>query len=444
MRRKKKYDLTDQIPQPAYIRNLSHDGRGIADIASKTTFISGALLGENVLFTYTKKHSRFDEGKISEVIQPSVHRVTPKCAHFGTCGGCSLQHLDTTQQILLKQQTLLEQLQHFAQITPTEVVPPLQGISWEYRRKARLGVRYVEKKQKMLVGFREKDSRYLADIDQCEVLHPSVGQLITPLKDFLTTLEDYQTIPQIEVSIGDDATALIVRHLDILSSADQDKLRAFAQQHQLHIYLQPGNYDTVHKLWPEDQILRLSYRLPDQDLTLRFHPTDFVQVNADINRRLVTRAMEWLKPEKNDIVLDLFCGLGNFSLPLAQLAKQVIGVEGDKAMVERAAENALYNQITNATFYAANLMEDFSTASWAQLPFNKLLIDPPRTGAKEVIAQLPHFKHVTELLYISCNPATLARDAGDLAKQGFILQKVGVIDMFPHTAHVESMALFRR
>lgn len=433
-----------QEPQLAHIETLSHDGRGIAHLQGKTIFISGALAGEEVMFTYTNKRSRFDEGTTVEVRSPSPHRVTPQCAHFSICGGCSMQHMSAEQQIALKQQTLLEQFKHFAHCCPREIVPPLQGPLWGYRRKARLGVRYVDKKQKLLVGFREKSSRYLAELDSCEVLHPSVGQLITPLREFLVTLERFKEIPQIEVAIGDDITALVFRHLEALGAEDQLKLQHFAAQHQLQLYLQPGNYQTIHRIWPNDDNPWLSYQLPDHQLTLRFQPADFVQVNGEINRALVNCALAWLEPTRDDTILDLFCGLGNFSLPLARYAKQVIGVEGDEMMVQRAAENAAFNQIDNATFYAANLATSIANTTWTLSPFNKLLIDPPRTGALEVIAALSGFKHLERIVYVSCNPATLARDAGELVKQGYVLDKVRVVDMFPHTDHVESIALFTR
>jgi len=333
-------------------------------------------------------------------------------------------------------------LAHFGGIQPKEILPPLTVPIWGYRRKARLGVKYVAKKAKVLVGFREKNGRYLADIEQCEVLHPKIGLLLSELQQLIFNLAARQTIPQIEMAMGDEECALVFRHMEILSDADKNQLIHFGQLHQLQIFLQPGGVETIYPLWPEVP-KPLSYALPDFDLELQFKPSDFTQVNVDINRRMVSYALELLAPTSEERVLDLFCGLGNFTLPLARRCKEVVGVEGDEPMVKRGYENAKLNNIDNVAFYAANLAADFSSAPWARQGFDKILLDPPRTGALEVIQHLPAFG-ASRIVYVSCNPATLARDAGVLASQGYRLIKAGVMDMFPHTRHVESIAVFEK
>lgn len=434
--------MSKQANPVTFVTKFSHDGRGIAAINGKTTFIDGALPNEEVSFIYTSRKSKYDEAKLNEVLKPSPLRAEPQCQHFTVCGGCSMQHIAPEAQIQLKQQMLLEQLSHFGGAEPDEILPPLTGPVWGYRRKARLGAKHVVKKGKVLVGFREKNGRYLADIERCEVLHPKVGTLITQLQALIANLVANDSIPQIEMAMGDDECALVFRHMEPLGEPDLAQLKAFAAQHQLQFFLQPGGVETIHPLWPE-QPKPLSYTLPDFNLTLYFQPADFTQVNIAINRRMVSHALTLLAPTKEDRVLDLFCGLGNFTLPLATLCKEVVGVEGDGAMVTRGYENAALNNITNASFYAANLAEDFSGAAWAKQGFDKILLDPPRTGALELIQYLPAFG-ASRIVYVSCNPATLARDAGMLANQGYRLTKVGVMDMFPHTRHVESIAVFEK
>ncbi len=450
MARKRRKQLPAE-PFRAQITALSHDGRGIAHIEGKTTFIIGALPGEDILFKYTKQRGSHDEGQVVEVLKASDERAEPACPHFLICGGCRLQHMNSTLQIAEKQKTLLEQLQHFAKLQPQEILTPLTGPQWAYRRKARLGVRYVHGKGRVLVGFREYNGRYLADMHVCKVLHPAVGERLTALSELIATLSIYQDIPQIEVAIGEqnntDEVALNIRHLKEFTHDDIEKLIAFAQQYDFQIYLQSKGIDTIQRLWPEIQNgekQRLHYHLPDFNLELLFHPSDFTQVNADINRAMVTCAIDFLDPQADEHILDLFCGLGNFSLALATRAATVTGVEGDSAMVKRAQENAAHNDITNAVFYAADLFADFTSAVWAQQKYAKLLIDPPRTGALEICQQIPIFAP-QRIVYVSCNPATLARDAGILVNEhGYHLRKTGVMDMFPHTQHVESIAVFER
>ncbi len=422
----------------AVITGMSHDGRGIARINGKTVFVDGALSGEEVEFVYTRKRAKFDEAKVSEIITSSPHRVVPRCAHFGMCGGCSLQHLSSEEQLALKQQTLLEQLQHFGNLQPEQLLPPLTAPVWGYRRKARLGVKFVIKKGRVLVGFREKNGRFLADLASCEILHDSVGKNILALSELIASLQAYQSIPQIEVAVGDSTTALIFRHMEPLSTADLTKLEQFGGQHDMHIYLQPKGPDSVTLLYPEGPKY-LSYNLDATEL--QFYPTDFTQVNADINKQLAARVIELLEPQENDDILDLFCGLGNFTLPLAQHCRQIVGIEGSDEMVQRANHNAQHNNITNTEFYCADLTVDSIAALWAQRKYAKILLDPPRIGAMAIVKDLAKFA-AQKVLYISCNPATLARDADIIVQQGYKLKYAGVMDMFPHTSHVEAIALF--
>lgn len=427
----------------AEVYALSHDGRGIATVDSKTTFISGALPNETVTYRITQKHSNYNEANTLDIISASNERVTPPCQHFGLCGGCSLQHMNAELQMQMKQQTLLDQLKHFGNVTPENILAPLNAQSIGYRRKARLGVKFVIKKDKLLVGFREKSSNYLAELESCVVLHPKVGKQFKELSELILSLELYKQIPQIEVAIGDTAAALVFRHLETLSEEDKNKLKAFGAKYEFHIYLQPNPPQAITKLWPEDQNERISYTLPDDGLEFLFHPLDFTQINLEMNRLMVKQAITLLDVQANETVLDLFCGIGNFTLPLAKRAKQVIGIEGGTEMVNRAHGNANHNQINNVEFYAANLMEPPTQAAWMQSQYDKILLDPPRAGAKEII---PYFKqfNAKKIVYVSCNPATLARDAGELHQLGYKLTHAGIMNMFPHTSHIEAMAVFEK
>lgn len=434
-----------EIPEVVLtIKSLSHDGRGIAHVNDKITFISGALPGETLKCKLTKRHSRFNEGIAVEVITASENRVTPLCPHFDICGGCSLQHMNIEEQLVFKQNTLLEQLKHFGQVEPKSVLPPISGNPWGYRRKARLGVRYVRKKERLLVGFREKFSNFLADIHECPVLHKSVGMHIEDLSKLISSLQQYEHIAQIEVAISDNETALIFRHLEPLPESDKDHLITFAKMHKLQIYLQPNPPEAIQKLWPTDDNNRLSYALHEYNLEMKFYPTDFTQVNSEINQHMVHQAIALLDPQPTDTILDLFCGLGNFTLPIAQRAKHVIGIEGSHEMVLRARDNALHNNIHNTEFYAANLMEPSPHQTWMQKKYDKILLDPPRSGAQEIIDCFKNFSANT-VVYVSCNPATLARDAKKLVSEhGYKLKTTGIINMFPHTSHIEAIALFEK
>lgn len=433
-----------QEPLFAEVHSLSHDGRGIATLNNKTTFISGALPHETVTYKMTQKRSHYNEAETLEIITPSPKRITPPCSHFGLCGGCSLQHMSAEIQLELKQHTLLDQLKHFGKVIPESVIAPLNADITRYRRKARLGVKFVIKKNKVLVGFREKSSRYLADLEQCVVLHPSVGERLVALSQLVASLEAKCHIPQIEVAIGDSDAALVFRHMQPLSAADKEKLISFGKNDHFHIYLQPNSPEPVHKIWPQDNVERLTYTLPDYQLEFLFHPLDFTQINLEMNRIMVKQAIDLLELQPDETVLDLFCGIGNFTLPIAKQVKQVIGIEGSEEMVLRAKNNAAHNSIKNTTFYAANLETPTSQAPWIKNHYDKILLDPPRAGAKEMLSYINQFL-AKKIVYVSCNPATLARDAGELVHQyGYHLKKAGVMNMFPHTSHIEAMAVFEK
>ena len=432
-----------RLPEPVShvtIESLGHDGRGVTHLDGKAVFIDGALPGEVVSFEYLTSRRKFDEGRITGVIEASPDRVEPKCPHFGLCGGCSLQHMEPGAQIQAKQQVLLDNLKHIGKVVPEEVLPPLTGPVWGYRTKGRLGVKDVIKKGRVLVGFREKRSPYVADLSRCEVLHPLVGERFRELSGLIEQLEARARIPQIEVAVTGTETALVFRHLDPLCEADTEKLQQFAVDYQFHVYLQPGGPDSVQPLWPERHTL--SYRLPAQDIEIQFRPTDFTQINTAINEQMIARVLDMLALDKADSVLDLFCGLGNFTLPMARQAGAVVGVEGESGLVNRARENAQLNGIENASFHTTNLAEDHTEASWAGGGYNKVLLDPPRSGAAEVMDVLGNIGPQS-IVYVSCHPGSLARDAGTLVNdKGYRLLSAGVMDMFPHTAHVESIALF--
>ncbi len=444
-RRKKKLP---EMPVAATIESLSHDGRGIARLDGKTTFIDNALPGEQVFFQYTYMRRKFDEGRAVEILEASPDRVEPPCAHALICGGCSLQHVAPASQIRRKEEVLAEQLAHFGGLQPESWLAPLTGPVTGYRGKARMGAKYIDARGETLVGFREKRNSFIADLHRCEVLIPEVGHRLDGLRALMDSLETRHRIPQIEVARGDDAVALVFRHLDPLPAGDLAKLVAFCQDKGLQLYLQPGNESTVHRVWPEQGEERLYYRHaphgPDTEgAELAFHPTDFTQVNAEINRRMVPLALDLLEVEAHHQVLDLFCGLGNFTIPAARRAARVVGVEGSDAMVERGYENARRNGLENLEFHAWDLSREPEGQPWARQAYHRVLLDPPRSGALEMVRLMPHFG-ADRLVYVSCNPATLARDAGELVARGYRLKAAGVMDMFPHTAHVESIAVFDR
>ncbi len=432
-------------PVTTRVEKFSHDGRGIARIEGKTTFIQNALPDETVTFQYTQKKKDFDEGRLLSVIEPSQYRVEPRCPHYALCGGCSLQHLEGEAQIHEKQALLLDLLRRIGRVEPQKILPPLTSDLWHYRNKARLSVRYVEKKQAALVGFREKNNpRYITEIEQCPVLNARVDAEIVHLRRMLDAFESPHHIAQIEVAAGDEDIALIFRNLEPLSGYDEEKLKAFADASGFRIFLQPGGPDSVHLLYPSTVGEFLTYCLPEQGILFQFHPTNFTQVNAGLNRLMVQHALDLLQLESHDVVLDLFCGLGNFSLPIAKHCAKVVGVEGSEAMVRRAEMNAKNNGIENTDFLCANLEDELALSIVNEHQFSKILLDPPRTGAMEIVKQIDKLRP-NRIVYVSCNPATLARDADILVNQhGFKLVSAGVMDMFPHTAHVESIALFEQ
>lgn len=443
MARRTRRERIPRDPVEMHVESLNHDGKGVAHVEGKAVFVSGALPGETVLARYIKKQKRYDEAMAVEIMSASDLRVSPRCGQFGVCGGCALQHLDDADQIAFKQQALLETLQRVGHVRPVEVLEPLLNDSpWGYRRKARLGVKYVQKKGKVLVGFRERGTPFITDTEVCHVLHPRVGLLITPLAELVAGLQLKDKIPQIEVAIDDQQCVLIFRTLEILPATDEQALLDFGQQHDVSIYTQSGGPDTVQPL--NGVAVDLHYALSDYDVINHFLPTDFTQVNTDINHKMIHLALRLLDLQAEDKVLDLFCGLGNFTLPIARSAAEVVGVEGDAALVERARQNALANGIHNSRYFVANLFEPIDQQTWAQQKFSRILLDPPRSGAYEVVQVIERFEADT-IVYVSCYPGTLARDLDVLVNQkGYRLQAAGVMDMFPHTGHVESIALLTR
>ncbi len=428
------------------IEKLSHEGRGIAHLEGKVVFVDEALPTELVSAVYTSKRDSFDEAKTLEVLRASKHRIEPKCQYASICGGCSLQHFDSAAQLAFKESVLHEKLEHSISEADYQRLAAQTGPAFQYRRKARLAVRFVGKKERVLIGFREKQGRFITDMESCAVLDPQVSDLLPQLGQLIQSLINYQGIPQIEVAVGDkletvNAIALVIRHLSPLPGSDIEKLKNFASLHKLDIYLQAKGPDTVKKLYPEDSVSRLYYQLQDFQLRMGFHPMDFTQVNAEINNKMISKAIELLEIKPTDRVLDLFCGLGNFTLPLATKAFMVVGVEGVEEMVARGKENADLNNISNVNFHCSDLTKSIQSKAWMSDKFDKVLLDPPRSGAIEIladiVANLPD-----KIVYISCNPATLARDAGILHSMAYKLVAAGVLDMFPQTAHVESIAVF--
>jgi 23S rRNA (uracil1939-C5)-methyltransferase len=429
------------VPVTAVINSLTHDGRGVAHIDGKAVFIDAALPGEEIEFLYTEIRRDYAEAKVIKVLKASEQRVVPLCPHFDVCGGCSFQHVDSEQQIEIKQGLLEEQFKRIGKIAIPKLWEPLTGPHWGYRRKARMGVKYVAKKGRVLVGFREKRNPYLAEMDNCLVMHPVVGTKLVALGEMIAGLSIREKIPQIEVAIGDNECVLAIRVLEPATEADKEKMRAFGKEHQLSLCLQSKGPETITPIDDEPEILP-TYALPDHDIEFRFRPAMFTQVNYEINRLMVNRVLATLNLTKDDTVLDLFCGLGNFTLPIAKYAGSVVGIEGDLPLIKHARENALHNGIESAEFYAADLSKDISDQPWVKRKYNKILLDPSRAGASEVLQYFKHWQP-EQIIYVSCNPSTLARDAGILVNDlGYKLVKAGVMDMFPQTGHVESIALF--
>lgn len=420
---------------------ISHEGRGIATVNGKIVFVLGALKDELVRIQIQKVNRKFDQASVLEILEVSPERIKPKCAAFARCGGCSLQHLSGWNQVRLKQQMLSEMMQR-AGVKVSAMISPLVGDAWGYRRKARLGVKYVRKKGRVLVGFREYHTAFLTDMSQCEVLVPKIGHHLMELADLIGSLDAKDDIPQIEVAADDNVIQLVFRHLVALSDTDQEKLIQFARQTGFWIQLQPGGPDTVSNLYPDWQPLYFSPAL-DNNIRINFTAADFVQINHQINQKMVAQALDCLSLRSGDRVLDLFCGLGNFTLPMARQCASVIGVEGNQAMVRRAKENALENRIQNTDYFVANLNQIDSDWPWMHQRFDKILLDPPRSGAMQIAEIIERFRAET-IVYIACQPASLVRDSQIICRQGYQLTNLGVIDMFPQTAHIESMAVFQR
>ncbi|HET7921332.1 MAG TPA: 23S rRNA (uracil(1939)-C(5))-methyltransferase RlmD [Gammaproteobacteria bacterium] len=434
--------VSSTVLQDIVVHSLSHDGRGIARVEGKTVFVAGALPGERVNARLERQRRDFDEARVADILEAAPERVTPRCAHFGVCGGCSLQHLAPAAQLAAKQQTLLDNLQHIGQVQPDTLLPPQPGPVWGYRRRARLSARYVHAKRRVLVGFVERGKPFITDTRHCDILDPHVGALIEPLSVLLGSLGIAAQVPQVELAVGDRHTVLVLRVLSEPDAQDRQRLAEFEQAHGVHIYLQSGKPDALEPL--SGQRVPLGYALPEWGVELEFEPADFIQINAAMNRSLIARALELLACEASHRVLDLFCGLGNFTLPLARVAAEVTGVEGDPGLIRRARLNAERNGIANARFQHADLFADPGAAPWAHSQYDRILLDPPRAGAREVITHFDRF-NAGSVVYVSCHPATLARDAAQLVReQGYRLRAAGVLDMFPHTAHVESIALFER
>lgn len=427
-----------------YIESTDHEGQGIARNDGKTVFVEGGLTGETVVARITRSKPNYDKATVEQVLQPSPFRVTPACPHFGVCGGCSMQHLDARAQVAAKQRVLEDNFQHIGNVKAEQMLPPVEGPHWGYRHRARLSVRYVAKKGGVLVGFHEKRSSYVADMRECRVLPTAVSNLLVPLRALVESLAIRDRAPQIEYAEGDGLPMLVLRHLEPVGDADLARLREFAAAHKVQWYLQPKGPETAHPL--PDEAHTLGYELAEFGLRYRFQPTEFTQVNPHINAMLVRRAIRLLELRSDDRVGDLFCGLGNFTLPIAQRVAFTYGVEGSASLIARAHENAAGNGLADRVDFAVANLFEIADDWFDTLPrLNKLLIDPPRDGALQVVKALPTAAsgRLERLVYVSCSPSTLARDAAILIhEKGYRLVGAGVANMFPHTAHVESIALF--
>ncbi len=429
-------------PEEADIVDLTHEAQGVARIDGKTIFVADALPGERVRLRRTHRARNYDQAVCEEVLRASPHRVEPQCPHFGTCGGCALQHLWPEAQLQFKQAQLIENLARLGGVEPQSVLAPLTGPTWGYRRRARLGVKHVPRKGRVLVGFRERAAPYVADLHECAILAGPVGRLIDPLAALVQSLSIAARLPQIEVAVAEDACALVLRVLDPPTAEDLDRLAAFAAAQGVRFFLQPGGPESIVPLGGEAPVLH--YALPEFAVNIEFRPADFIQVNGALNASMVGRAVSMLELEPRHRVLDLFCGLGNFSLPMARRAAEVVAVEGDAGLVGRARDNAVRNGLGNVDFHVADLFQDSRAQPWATLAYDRVLLDPPRAGAREVLP-IVSASGAGRVLYISCHPGSLARDAGILVREhGFRLTAAGVMDMFPHTTHVEAMAVFER
>ena len=432
------------IPLQLDIESLDYEGRGVARHGGKVVFVEGALPGERVTASIYKKTPAYEQGFAQTIVHDSPSRTKPNCEYFGLCGGCALQHIEPRTQVAAKQRVLEDHLKHIGQVSPERILPAIYGPTWGYRHRARLTVRHVAKKGGVLVGFHEKRSRYVADMHSCRVLPQRISDLIGPLRELIVQLSIAQRLPQIEIALTEIADVFVFRILDALTAQDEVLMKTFADQHRLVVYLQPDGPDSTYLLHPVDATA-LYFALPEFDVQIHFRPTDFTQVNHAINTVLVRRALRLLDPQPGERIADLFCGLGNFTLPIARSGASVLGIEGSAGLIVRATDNAMLNRLSsNVQFMTMDLFK-IDAIQWAALgDFDKLLIDPPRDGALELI-RLIGSNGPRRIVYVSCNPATLARDADLLVNtHGYRLLSAGVVNMFPHTAHVESIACFER
>lgn len=431
-------------PETATISGVTHDGRGIAEVPGKKVFVAGALDGEEVQFIRRKSRRNFDEAELLDIIVASPNRIDARCEAFGRCGGCAMQHVTEDEQRSIKFQTLRDNLERIGRVAPDNWLEPIVAPAWHYRRRGRLAVKDVPAKGRVLVGFRERHAPFITDMHRCEVLAKPVDALIDPLSELIAQLTIRARIPQIEVAVAENATALVFRVLDPPTDEDKELLCEFGEVNSLRIYLQSRGLDSVELLFPADDVRPLYYTLQASGVRIEFDPVGFVQVNSDINEQMVATAIELLQVESGDHVLDLYCGIGNFSLPLARECKEVLGVEGDAMLVAAAKHNAAINEIDNAEFRSADLSKIDGSESWLQDDWDRVLLDPARSGAAEVVQRM-QIINPQRIVYVSCHPGTLARDAGLLVNElGYRLESAGIIDMFPHTAHVESIAVFSR
>jgi len=428
----------------AIIESLDHEGRGVAHVDGKTIFIEGALPHEQVVFTSYRRKKNYELAKVTRIISSNALRVTPRCRHFGVCGGCSMQHFDAMGQAATKQRVLEDALWHVGRVRPNIIYPVIMGSSWAYRARARLTVRQAEKKGQVTLGFHEKRSSFIADILGCEVLPERVSGFLPLLKKLISQLSISQHLAQIEMAQGDAVTVLVLQNLKPLTATDENHLRTFADVQNIQFWLQPDGPESAHPFHPLEAP-QLTYTIPDFSLTLGFRPTDFTQVNHGVNRALIRRAMDLLDPQPGERIGDMFCGLGNFTLPIARCGAFALGVEGSGALVERARENAKNNGLVESTsFMVANLFEATAKSVSGLGALDKLLIDPPRDGAMALVKALTSPK-LKRIVYVSCDPATLARDAAVLVQEkGYRLMGAGIANMFPQTSHVESIALFEK
>ena len=439
------------------IESLDQEGRGVAHSDGKVIFIEGALTGETVSYSSYRKKPSFEQAQVTEIHQAASMRVQPKCRYFGVCGGCSMQHLDASAQVAVKQRILEDSLWHIGKVKAETILPPIHGQTWGYRERARISVRHVIKKGKTLVGFHEKRSSFVADMQSCEILTPKISALIPLLAELIGGLSIRDKLPQIEVAVGEFVDVLVLRVMQPPSGEDEAALRAFADKHEIQFWLQSGGPDTFVPFHPLDAP-QLSYSLPEFGITMPYAPSEFTQVNSALNRVMVSRAMRLLDPQPGERIADFFCGLGNFTLPIARSGAQVLGIEGSAALVARARQNAVSNGLDKdslsiggragegvAEYMAMNLFEMTEEAFASLGRFDKLLIDPPRDGAFELVKSLGGENSPRRIVYVSCSPATLARDAQVLVQvHGYTLKSAGVMNMFPHTSHVESIALFEK